>query len=108
MVMGFPIIVGWMMHFMIGITFALSYAFIFRKLLSKIESNIVKGIVFGLIAFVWAQISMKMMGLMFPMPPMQGSIALTMMGSIIGHLVFGIVVSLVSAKACKSIAVKTV
>ena len=99
MVMGFPLIVGWMMHFMIGIIFALSYAFIFSNILGKIQSNVVRGLIFGMIAFVWAQISMKIMGLVFMMPPMQGNVALMIMGSIIGHVVFGIIVVLVLSKA---------
>ena len=108
MVMGFPLVVGWMMHFMIGITFTLAYAFIFKNLLHKLNSNVVKGVVFGLIAFVWAQISMQMMGLMFPMPPMQGSMVLTIAGSMFGHIVFGIVVALTLAKSGETVAIKTV
>ena len=108
MVMGFPLVLGWMAHFMIGVIFALSYTFIFSKLLQKIESNVFKGVVFGLIAFAWAQISMKMMGLVFMMPPMPGSVVLNLMGSMLGHIVFGIVVSLVLAKATAKVSVKTV
>ena len=107
MVMGFPLIVGWMMHFMIGIIFALSYAFLFNNILHKIKSNVVRGIVFGFIAFVWAQISMKLMGLVFMMPPMHGSLALIIMGSIIGHLVFGIIVVVVLSRAVETATVKT-
>lgn len=107
MVMGFPLIVGWMMHFMIGIIFALSYAYIFSNILAKIQSNVVRGLIFGIIAFVWAQISMKIMGLVFMMPPMQGSVALMIMGSIIGHVVFGIIVVLVLSKAEANATVET-
>lgn len=108
MVMGFPLAIGWMMHFMIGIIFALSYAFIFRNLLKKISSNVVKGVIFGIIAFVWAQISMKMMGLVFMMPSMPGSAVLNIMGSMLGHIVFGITVVLTIAKSEVSIQAKTV
>lgn len=93
MVMGVPLSIGWMMHFMIGIIFAISYGLIFKKLLSKINSNIVKGLIFGMAAFVWAQISMQMMGLIFTLPPMQDNMALMMIGSIFGHLVFGVAVT---------------
>ena len=107
MVMGFPLIVGWMMHFMIGIIFTLSYAFILSNILGKIQSNVVRGLIFGMIAFVWAQISMKIMGLVFMMPPMQGNVALMIMGSIIGHVVFGIIVVLVLSKAEATAKVET-
>ena len=91
MMMGLPIAVGWLMHFMIGIIFAMLYAFFFMKLLRKISSNILKGAIFGLAAFLIAQVSLGAMGSIFPMPAMEGSMILMMVGSIIGHLVFGIV-----------------
>ena len=91
MMMGFPIIVGWMMHFMIGIIFAMAYAFVFINLVKKVSNNILKGAIFGMAVFIFAQIMMAIMGMMFPMPPMEGSMMLMMVGSIIGHLVFGIV-----------------
>lgn len=93
MTMGFHIIVGWVMHFMIGVIFALSYTFIFSKLLLKISNKILNGAIFGMIVFVFAQIAMAMMGLVFTMPKMSGNMTLMMLGSIIGHLVYGIVVT---------------
>lgn len=94
MMMGFPIIAGWMMHFMIGIIFAMAYAFFFINLVKKISNNILKGAIFGMAAFIFAQIMMAIMGMMFPMPPMEGSMMLMMVGSIIGHVIFGITVAL--------------
>ncbi len=91
MMIGFPIIVGWMMHFMIGIIFAMMYAFILLNMLKKISNNILKGVIFGMFAFIFGQIMIAIMGAMFPMPPMEGSVMLMVLGSIIGHLVFGIV-----------------
>ncbi len=96
MTMGFSLTFGWIMHFMIGIGFAFSFLLIFSKLLSKISNNILKGAIFGFIAFVLAQIGMAMMGLMLDMPPMGDNMALMMAGSILGHVVFGVVVGLIS------------
>lgn len=93
MMMGFPIIVGWLMHFMIGIIFAMAYAFIFINLVNKVSNNILKGAIFGMAAFAFAQIMMAIMGMMFPMPPMEGSMMLMMVGSIMGHVIFGITVA---------------
>jgi hypothetical protein len=93
MMMGFPIIVGWVMHFMIGIIFALAYAFFFINLIKKVINNILKGAIFGMAAFIFAQIMMAIMGMMLPMPPMEGSMILMMLGSIMGHVIFGIVVA---------------
>ena len=94
MMMGLPLTIGWIMHFMIGITFALIYAFFFIKVVKKISNNILKGAIFGLAAFIFAQIAMAMMGAMLGgMPPMEGSMMLMMIGSITGHVIFGIVVT---------------
>jgi hypothetical protein len=92
--MGVPIIAGWLMHFMIGIIFAMIYAFLFIKAVRKVGSNILKGAIFGIAAFLFAQIAMAILGSMFPAPAMEGSMALIMIGSIMGHIIFGIVVAL--------------
>jgi hypothetical protein len=94
MMMGFPIVVGWIMHFMIGIIFAMAYAFFFINLVKKVGNNILKGAIFGMAAFIFAQIMMAIMGMMFPMPPMEGSMMLMMVGSIMGHVIFGITVAM--------------
>lgn len=90
--MNMPIFVGWIMHFMIGIIFALVYTYLFAPKVN-IGNLIVKGAVFGFAAFIFAQIALAIMGAIFPMPAMEGSMILTMIGSIIGHVVFGIGVS---------------
>jgi len=65
-------------------------------LVSKIRSKILKGTICGLGIFIFAQIMMGIMGaLMGGMPPMEGSMILMMIGSIAGHIIFGIVVALV-------------
>ena len=90
--LGVPIAVGWIMHFMIGTIFAFTYAFFFINVLKKVSSNILKGAIFGFAVFIFAQIMMAIMGMMMPMPPMEGSMMLMMIGSIMGHIVFGITV----------------
>lgn len=94
MMMGFPIVVGWLMHFMIGVIFAIAYAFFFINLVKKVSNNILKGAIFGMTAFIFAQIMMAIMGMMIPMPPMEGSMILMMVGSITGHVIFGITVAM--------------
>lgn len=93
MMMGVPIVIGWMMHFMTGVIFAMGYAFIFIDIVKKVNNNILKGVLFGLAAFVFAQIMMAVMGMMMPMPPMEGSKMLSMIASIMGHVIFGITVT---------------
>ena len=90
--LGMPVFVGWLMHFMIGIMFAFAYTYlcIFKW---KISNVYLKGAVFGIIAFVFAQIMMGIMGAMMPMPKMEGSMMLTMIGSLMGHIIFGIAVA---------------
>ena len=94
--MGFPIIAGWVMHFVIGIIFALGYMFLFAPKV-KIKNLAVKGVVFGFAVFIFAQLAMAMMSvIMGPMPMLEGGMALIMIGSIIGHITYGIPVALVA------------
>ncbi|MFN4233280.1 MAG: DUF6789 family protein [Bacteroidia bacterium] len=90
--LGMPVFVGWIMHFMIGVMFALAYTYlcIFKH---KINNVWAKGAVFGIIAFIFAQIMMGIMGAMMPMPKMEGSMMLTMIGSLKGHIIFGMAVA---------------
>lgn len=89
--MGIPIALGWIMHFMIGIIFASAYVYWFNPTV-KINSKFWKGIVFSLAVFVFAQIMMLVMGIIFPMP-MMGDKMLMMLGSLTGHIVYGLIVA---------------
>lgn len=89
---GLPVFAGWVMHFMIGVIFALAYIFLIQKQLQKISNRYVKGTVFGIIVFVFAQVMMFLMTAVFTsIPSPAGSMALMMLGSVIGHVVYGIV-----------------
>ncbi len=95
MMMGFPLIAGWVMHFMIGVIFTLMYAFLLYPVVKKITSTIVKGLIFGFAAFIVGQIMMAIMGAVLGgMPKAEGSMMMVVLGGIIGHLVFGVVASL--------------
>jgi len=90
--MGVSVVIGWVMHFMIGIIFALIYAYIISGWLTKISSILLKGVIFGIIAFVIALISMLVMSIMFPsMPVPSGNMVMIIMGALMGHILFGIV-----------------
>ena len=91
--LGVPIAVGWIMHFMIGTIFAFAYAFFFINILKKVSRNILKGAIYGFAVFLFAQFMLAIMGMMIPLPPMEGSMMLMMIGSITGHIVFGITVA---------------
>jgi uncharacterized MnhB-related membrane protein len=88
--MGMPVMVGWVMHFMIGIIFAFAYTYLFAPKVA-IGNSILKGAVFGIVVFIFAQIIMAIM----PTPKMEGSMLLLMTGSIMGHIIYGIVVGLI-------------
>jgi len=97
MMIGFPILVGWIMHFVIGITFAFMYAYFILNWLKKINSLILKGIIFGAFAFIFGQIMIALLAAIFgDVPPGDDSMILTMISSGFGHLVFGIVVAIFS------------
>lgn len=92
--LGVSLVLGWIMHFMIGIIFAATYVFWFNPAV-KIHSKFWKGLLFGFVVFVFAEIMMWLMGKMLPMPMMGGNKMLTMLGSLIGHFVYGLVVALI-------------
>lgn len=58
-----------MMHFMIGVSFALIYTYVISGWFEKINSVVLKGVVFGVIAAVMAKVSMTIMGKMFDTMP---------------------------------------
>ncbi len=90
--MGVPLAMGWLIHFMVGVVFAAAYSFLLQSLLVKLTNNVLKGLVFGIIIFVFAQITMQLLGAMMGvMPKPAGNLALVVMGSIIGHVVYGVV-----------------
>lgn len=90
--MGVPILIGWIMHFMTGIIFALGYVFLLSNLVKKINSKVVKGAIFGIGVFIFAQVMMAIMeAVMGGMPAPQGNMLLMFIGSVMGHLVYGIV-----------------
>lgn len=91
--LGVTSIVGWMMHFIIGIIFAAAYVYLFNPKV-RISNKLLKGALFGLIVFVFAQVMMFVMGNIVSMPMMESDMMPMMLGSLIGHLVYGIVVAL--------------
>ena len=90
--MNMPLGMGWIIHFIIGVMFAFTYTYLFAPKV-KIGNIFLKGAVFGFVVFVFAQIMMAIMGAMLPMPKMEGSMMLIMIGSIIGHVIYGMSVS---------------
>ncbi|MFH7000621.1 DUF6789 family protein [Flavobacterium bizetiae] len=91
--LGISLAIGWVMHFMIGITFAVSYSYLFAPK-AKINNIYLKGAIFGIAAFIVAQIALGILGAILPMPPQEGSMVLVIAGSAMGHIVFGIAVAL--------------
>jgi uncharacterized membrane protein YagU involved in acid resistance len=95
---GESLIIGWMMHFMIGIVLAVNYGIIFY---SRVNINPLwlRGALFGLLPWLMAQIMvMPMMSLMNDMPfsagLFSGSVMMAM-ASMVGHLVYGAVLGVV-------------
>lgn len=92
--MGVPLIVGYLMHCMIGIIFAAAYVYLFNSKV-RIQSKLVKGSLFGFAVFIFAQVMIFIIGKLMPMPMAEDNMMLIMLGSLIGHLVYGIVVALI-------------
>lgn len=85
-----PYAVGWVMHFIIGVILTGIYAALFLNTLPSTGWK--RGAIWGLIPFVMAQlVVMPMMG----MGVFSGGQIMMIMGSLIGHLVYGGVAGLV-------------
>lgn len=87
-------IIGWVMHFMIGIVLAVNYGMFFYSRI-KVNPLWLRGALFGFLPWLMAQIMvMPMMSLMNNMPfsagLFSGSVMMAM-ASMVGHLVFGAV-----------------
>jgi uncharacterized membrane protein YagU involved in acid resistance len=91
--LGMPLIVGWVMHFMIGIGYAFVYVYLFDSKV-KVASTLLSGLLFGFLAFVFAQVMMAIMG----MSPAEGTKVMLLMAGLIGHLVFGMGVAFTARK----------
>ena len=90
-VMGGSVMLGWVAHFMIGVVLALGYAAVFATRLPGPPA--VRGSLYSLLPWLMAQvIVMPMMG----MGLFSGSMVAAG-GSLIGHLVYGVVLGLVYA-----------
>jgi uncharacterized membrane protein YagU involved in acid resistance len=104
--MSVSIVIGWIMHFMIGIIFAFAYVYIISGWLAKINSQVLKGVVFGIIVFVFAQIAMKVIsGMTGGMAPSSDNMFLIIVGSLIGHIMYGIGVALTTKEAVRPVSV---
>lgn len=91
--LGMPLFVGWIMHFMIGIVYAFVYVYLFNPKV-KIANTLLSGLLFGFLAFVFAKIMMTIMGT----APCEGSMVMLLMATLIGHLVFGLGVAFTARK----------
>lgn len=64
-IMSISIVLSWMLHFSIGVVFALFYMFVFKTVVKKIKSKFYKGALFGITLFVVAQIAIVVLGTVF-------------------------------------------
>lgn len=87
--------VGFVIHFLIGITWGAVFVYLFNPKVG-ISNPILKGIVFGLVAFVFAMIGMKTMGI--SAAPEGTPMIKSVMAALVGHMFFGIVVAMVAKK----------
>lgn len=98
--MGIPVAIGWAAHVMIGTVLALIYAFGFTGRLPG--SPLVKGLLFGLLPWFMAQVLVNPMmgaGVFASNTPTPAAIV---MGSLMGHLVYGAVLGAVYGKRSDS------
>ncbi len=88
-------IIGLVIHFMMGVIFAVIYAFLWNAGLGS--PTWLWGLIFGFVHGIVVIITMPMMLKTHPRPPAITPGPGLMIGQIMGHLVFGLVVALVYA-----------
>jgi len=92
---GTATIVGWVVHLMMGVVFAIIYTFAWSQGIGS--ATWLWGLIFGAIHAIVAIVMMPMILRMHPRPPEMEGGAMTMVGQLMGHLVYGLVVALVYA-----------
>lgn len=89
--MAMPYMVGWMMHFVIGIILTYIYAaFLIDRLPGEIGWQ--RGAIYGIIPYLVMQ---AMLGPMMGMPFFSGGDMMAIVGSLIAHLAYGAVMGVV-------------
>ncbi|MGB5288209.1 MAG: DUF6789 family protein [Ignavibacteriaceae bacterium] len=95
---GAPIIIGWIMHFMIGIILAINFAALFLQRFGS-SNKIKSGSMFSLIPWLMAQVVvMPMMTIMNGGGYFDGFFSgsiMMVLASLLGHLIYGTVLSLI-------------
>ena len=99
---GGNIVIGWVIHFMIGIVLAIGYEYFFIKLI-KINNTLIRGVVYGILPWFMAQVMvMPMMSAMNGMSYIDGLFSgsiIMALASLIAHLVFGLALGFVDKPA---------
>ena len=88
-------IIGLIVHFMMGVIFAIIYALVWHLGLGA--ATWLWGLIFGFVHGLIAVMAMPMMMKTHPRPPKMAPGPKMMMGQIMGHLLFGLVTALVYA-----------
>lgn len=93
--LGVSVVIGWIMHFMIGLIFAFVYVYWFNTSI-RINSKAGKGLLYGILVLVFAMVMMFLMTRMMPVPEgITGNMGLMIFGALIGHLIYGLFVGLI-------------
>ncbi len=99
--MGVPVAVGWLAHFMVGVVLAVIYAYAFYPKLSSAPA--LRGIIFSIVPWLAVQLMLNPMmgaGLFAVNTPAP---LLMVMGSLIGHIVYGTTLGLIYSGHPKAI-----
>lgn len=107
MMMGFPLLIGWMMHFLIGVIFSMSFTLLQSKIFGRLSNSLIQGVLFGFAVFIFAQIMMGFLSLIITPPPMQGTLIANLTGSLIGHLIYGVTVVSINKKLVDEITIRS-
>jgi uncharacterized membrane protein YagU involved in acid resistance len=88
-------VIGLVVHFVMGVIFAIVYAYLWSVGVGS--ASLLWGLIFGLAHGVIAIVTMPMMMRVHPRPPAMKGGPKTMVGQLMGHAAFGLVVAMTYA-----------
>ncbi|HMG16586.1 MAG TPA: DUF6789 family protein [Saprospiraceae bacterium] len=94
-VMKTPIVVGWIMIFIIGIFYAFFYTYVFARLTTVINSNFYRGVLFGFALAIFVFLIQIVTQSLLTVSEPEGSKLLFFVGNMISHLFYGICIGLI-------------
>ncbi|PNW27058.1 DUF6789 family protein [Formosa algae] len=92
-ILGVSLVLGWVLHFAIGILFGMGYGFIFAPKI-HMHNICLKGTTYGILSLIIAQTSIFILNMLFQISLVHDIMPWQLIVMLVGHIVFGIVTAM--------------